>query len=344
MTNGLAPRNREILRSVVQAYIETGEPVASQAVVRRSKVTWSPATIRNVMAELDEQGLLQQPHTSAGRVPTRQAYEIYVQSLEHTRVQSSEVRRLQTEFAGDMTTEARVERISRVLTTLTSNIGIAAAIPLSEELLQQVELIALSEQRVLFVLVGANKSPRNQVIQLERPITQDALVEIRNYLNAEFTGWKLSAVRLELERRLREERSTYNDLLIRLRELYERGMLAVSSEPEVHLEGTATLMGDEVHLTRSALRELFSTLEQKQRILQILDRFLEPPSGAVEIRVGLETLHPSMEELSLIGISLPMPGGLATRVAVLGPLRMQYPRVISAVAHVAHALRSLPQE
>jgi heat-inducible transcriptional repressor len=147
----------------------------------------------------------------------------------------------------------------------------------------------------------------------------------------------LSAAREELQRRLEQESAVYDEILQRLIVLYSKGLLEVSGAPEIYLEGASNLVSIDLHLTREKMRELFHTLEEKKRILHLLDRFLEQPSGEVGVQVGLGDAHPAMKALSLIGMHVILPGGLSAKIAVLGPIRMDYARVMCAVWQVGSA-------
>jgi heat-inducible transcriptional repressor len=335
-------RNADILHSIVQSYIETGEPVASRTVARRSKDGLSAASIRNVMADLCDEGYLSQPHTSAGRVPTEKAFRSYVQTLARGRVLGTELHRMRNELGQVETMEGRVERSSHMLTEMTRSVGIAAAIPTSSQLLDQIELIALADHRVLMIVATRDHLVRNRVVALDEAVSQDELNSIRNYINRNFSGWTLSKVRAELEQRLETQSATYDAILKKLTLLYAKGLLDIGLSPEIHMEGASNLVGLDLHLTREKLRDLFRALEEKKKILLLLDRFLEQPGGEVTVQVGLGDAHSSMCELSLIGVSVALPGGLSAKIAVLGPMRMNYERVISAVLHMGQAFRTLP--
>jgi len=334
----LSPRHFEVLHAIVQNYIETGEPVASRVIAR--KYPMSAASIRNMMADLLDEGYLSQPHTSAGRVPTDCAYQSYVKTLLGSRVVQTELDRLQLELQKTTTVESRIERSSKLLTEITRNFGIAAAIPTANQTLDQVELIALSDKRILMVVVMRDRMVRNKVIHVDEHISQDELTSIRNYINYHFSGWLLHRVHRELKRRFDLESAEYDAVLNRMGVLYSKGLLELDLLPEVHFEGAANLIGIDLHLTREHMRELFRTLEEKKRILQLLQRFIEQRDGELAIQVGLSDIHPSMSELSLIGVRFAMPNGLEANVAVLGPMRMNYNRAMSAVLHVGQAFRS----
>ena len=335
-------REMDVLHAIVQSYIDTGAPVASRTISRRRRDALSPASIRNVMADLCEEGYLSQPHTSAGRVPTEKAFRSYVQTLTRGRVLLAELERLRSELAQTETLEGRVERSSHMLTEMTRSVGIAAAIPTSSQVLDQIELIALADQRVLMVVVTRDQMVRNRVVALDEAIPQDELLSIRNYINRNFGGWSLSEIHAELKLRLEQASAAYDAILKRLTLLYSKGLLDIGPSPEVYLEGTSNLVGLDLHLTREKMRDLFRTLEEKKKILQLLDRFLEQPDGQVTVQVGLSEANPSMRELSLIGVTIGLPGGLSAKIAVLGPMRMNYERVISAVLHMGQAFQSLP--
>lgn len=337
----MTEREIDILHSIVESYIQTGEPVASRTIARFRKDNLSPATIRNVMADLCDAGYLAQPHTSAGRVPTEKAFRSYVQSLARSRLLVAELQRLRTELSLLTTMEARVERSSHMLTEMTRSVGITAAVPTSSQTLDQVELIGLADHRVLMVVITRDRMVRNRVVSLGQPVSQDELGSIRNYLNRNFSGWTLSEIHSELKRRFEQQSAAYDELLKKLTLLYSKGLLDIDVAPEVHLEGASNLVGLDLHLTREKLRELFHTLEEKKRILHLLDCFLEQPAGELAVQVGLGDVHPSMRELSLIGVSIPLAGGLSAKIAVLGSMRMNYGKAMSAVYHVGQAFRNL---
>jgi heat-inducible transcriptional repressor len=332
---GLNLRAQEILRSIVRAYIATGEPLGSRTLSKLgSGGSLSPASIRNTMADLADEGYLYQPHTSAGRIPTAKAFQFYVKTLTAKPAHNP---RIVAELgdAGDV--EECVNRTSRILTEMTRNVGIAAALPATEQQLEHIELISLADRRVLMILVTRDRTVRNRVVMLEEAISPEGLVSLRNYVNTNFAGWKLSDARAELLRRLEEERAAYDEVLKHLTVLYQKGLLELDSNPWIHMEGASNLVGLDLHLTRERMRELMQALEEKKRVLDLLDRFLEQSRGELGIQIGLGEVHPSMKELSLIGVTIALPGGSLARIAVLGPLRMNYEKVMSSVLQIGRA-------
>ena len=336
----LKTRHQEILNSIVRAYIETGEPVGSRTISKRRQDELSPASIRNVMADLADEGYLSQPHTSAGRIPTEKAFRFYVSSLTVTRLGHAEGDRLSNEFSTLDTVVARVERSSFILMEMTRNVGIAAALPALSQELDQIELIPLADRRVLTILVTRDRMVRNKVVALDEPIQPDELVSIRNYINRNFSGWQLGEARRELVRRMLQDRELFQDAMRKVQVLYRNGMLDNDFGPEVHMEGASNLLGLDLHLTREKMRDLLRALEEKKRLIDLLDRFLEQPPGELAVRVGLEEAHPAMKDLALIGMTVRMASGLPAKVAVLGPMRMHYERVMAAVLQTSRALEN----
>jgi heat-inducible transcriptional repressor len=334
-------RSQNILQSIVEAYIETGEPVASRTIARAGGRQLSPATIRNVMADLCDEGYLSQPHTSAGRVPTIKAFRAYVEGLPTRRLGASELLRVRSELSVTDSMGERLEKTSHLLTEMTRNVGIAAAIPTDTQTLAKVEFVLLADTRVLMVVETRDRIVRNRVVALDTRANQDELNTVRNFVNASYSGWTLGAIRRDLRVRLAEDRAAYDTLLCQLQALYQNGLLDLGLTPEVHLEGTSNLFGMDMEFNRDRLREIFRTLEEKQRLLELLDRFLEQSRKDVAIQIGLGDLHPSLQDLSLIGLTVSLPSGISTRVAVLGPLRMNYSQVLSTVYHVGEAIESL---
>ena len=294
------------------------------------------------MADLVDEGYLTQPHTSAGRVPTGKAFQSYVQSLGiRRRAGRGRLTGFGANSASWIPVEARVQYTSRMLTEMTNSVGIAAAIPHSSPALDQVELVALPDSRVLMVVMTRDHQVRNRVVTLDERVTPEELASIRNYINRNFSGWLLEEVRRELAQRLDQAAAAYDEVLKKLTVLWSKGLLDIAPSPEVHMGGASNLFMVDLQLTKEKMRELFGALEEKKRVLELLDRFLEQPTGEIGVHVGLGEMHPSMRQLSLIGLPVTMPGGLSAVIAVLGPMRMNYAtaRDERAVQHVGQAFK-----
>jgi heat-inducible transcriptional repressor len=333
-------KKRQILHAIVEAYLDSGEAVSSSAIAQRrfTGSSPSPATVRNAMAELAELGLLTQPHASAGRIPTPLAIQSYVASLGQVRPNAAEVNKLQLRLRSISSLSERVEEGSHVLTGLTQNVGITAALPSTSQLLHQIELLPLAARQYLMVVITSDRAVKNQVVSIDHDLRPEELVEIRNYINQEFVGWTLADARRALAERLQDERNQYYALLRRIEAFYTQGLFEGSEGPRVFLDGAAYLVGLDLHLTREKMRELFQALEQKKQVLQMLDQFLQGSAQAPAIQIGLGEAHPALSEFSLIGLEVPIGGGMSARVAVLGPLRLNYLRTIAAVMEVGQAL------
>src|SRR6185437_121090 len=335
----LSPREQAILHAVVRAYIDTGEPIGSRTISRMRDLAWSPATIRNVMADLADDGYLAQPHTSAGRIPTGKAFREFAGNVTAGPLPVSDCQHILSEMQSGETLEERVGIASRVLTQITRNVGIAAALPSSSQELEHIELVGLSDRRVLMIVATRDHMVRNRVVTLDRELHQNDLTLLRNYVNHHFAGWTLQRARQELLRRIEEERATYDEMLRHLTLLCEKGLFA-DSDPQLAMDGASYLIGLDLHLTRERMHDLFRALEQKQQVVALLDRFLDNSHGRVGVHVGLEEAHPSMSQLALIGVTVNLPSGVRTRIAVLGPMRMQYDFVIAAVRQIGQVFES----
>ncbi len=301
----------------------------------------SPATIRNVMADLADNGYLAQPHTSAGRIPTGKAFRDFAGAVPSSSLPAADRQRILQQMQTGENLEERVEIASRVLTEITQNVGIASALPASAQELEHIELIALSGARVLMIVATRDLMVRHRVVTLDRDLKQDDLVQLRNYINANFAGWTLEKARAELLRRIEEERALYDAMLQQLTLLCQKGLLVVDPDPQLAMDGTSYLMGLDLHLTSERMRELFRALEEKKHVVALLDRFLDSPQGQIGIHIGLADAHPLMGDLTLIGVTVDLPSGVRTRIAVLGPMRMNYEKVIPAVLQIGRTFESL---
>ncbi|MBI3667134.1 MAG: heat-inducible transcription repressor HrcA [Acidobacteria bacterium] len=349
----LTGRNWEILTDIIRNYISTGEPVGSKSVSEQRKEKLSPASIRNVMAELESHGYLAHPHTSAGRLPTEKAIRLYVDTLSARRLRPFEADFVETNLRAASSLEERLDRSSHVLAALTHQVGIVVSAPLSEAVLERVQFLRLSERRLLVVLVARGDVVRDRIIRLAEEIPAEELERIANYVNQNFAGWKVSATRLEILRRIEEERAAYDAILRRLRLLYLEGFLRGDAMAQIYLDGTANLVESLPALDAERLRRLLQALEEKEKLIELLDECIRddmrmsvqkgPAGESLCVRIGLEEAYPAMQGLALIGAACTLEPGLTGRIAVIGPTRMQYERVMSAVAHLAGLFQGLSE-
>jgi heat-inducible transcriptional repressor len=353
----VSPRERLVLTAIIEIYIATGEPVSSQAVARyfENKEGLSSATIRNVMAVLGDTGLLDQPHTSAGRLPTPLAFRYHVAQLQQqSRAgsnstvpanplnQLSDQRREQIDdsFAGVNSPLQYLERTSHVLAMISSGLGVAVASAAVEQILEHIHFSRLTTGRVLAVLVTRAGAVQDRVLTTDRELNYDDLEMAARYLNENFRGWPLDRIRVEVARRIEAEQAEYQNRLQALEELCRRGALAADlAVPMIYVEGMANLLAGE--LDRERLRQMLVALEAKQRLVELLNAYVDARQHEVRVVVGLDRVGdamPAMPDLVLVGAparfgseSLESMG----TVAVIAPTRMQYQEMIQAVSYIA---------
>lgn len=340
----IGPREREILTAIVETYITSGEPVGSRTLSRVNKDGLSPATIRNVMSDLAEAGLLEQPHTSAGRVPTPKAYRYYVEQLTgRTRLTPANEEKLATPFQGVADAEDFFERTSHVLSLVSSGVGVAVSTAGPKTQLKHVYFSRLSAGKVLAVVVTGAGVVRDRVVRMERDLAQAELEQAANYINENFQGWNLDAVKTELARRLEQERREYDRLMQSLEQLYRGGALASTEEPrQVFVEGVSNLVLTEAD--RERLRELLRTLEERQKVVDLLSAYLDTKQEAVRVVIGLEDHLPAMRNFVLIGAPARIGGEVRGSLAVIGPTRIDYENTISAVSYIANLFDKILNE
>ena len=257
-------REREILTAIVETFIATGEPVGSRTLARLNPEGLSPATIRNVMADLVDAGFLEQPHTSAGRVPSADAYRYYVEQLSgEARLSVEDESMIHDSLHGISDVQEFMERTSHVLSLISRNVGVAVAITGVKNALEHVYFSRLGDQKVLAVVVTKSGVVRDRVLRLD--ISQNDLDAAANFINQNFRGWTMEAMREELARRLEQERNEYDRLMTSLKQLYQQGALASDDGARIlFIEGAANLVSGEKD--RDRLQELLKTLEEKQKL------------------------------------------------------------------------------
>lgn len=326
-------REREILTAIVETFISTGEPVGSRLLSRGSREGLSPATIRNVMADLADAGYLEQPHTSAGRVPSASAFRYYVEQLSgKTELSKADAGIIQDSLHGITDVQEFMERTSHVLSLISKNVGVAVAVSGPKNALEHVYFSRLGDQKVLAVVVTKSGLVRDRVLRLD--LSQSELDAAARFINENYRGWTLDAVRAEIGRRLEQERSEYDRLMSSVEKLYKQGVLAAEdSQQMVFVEGAANLVASEQD--RARLQDLLQALEEKQKLVQLLSAYLDAKQEAVRVVIGLDEAQPSMRNLVLIGSPARVGGEVMGSLAVLGPPRMDYQHTITAVSYIA---------
>ncbi len=351
----VSPRERLVLTAIIEAYIATGEPVASQAVARlfENREGLSSATIRNVMATLGDAGLLEQPHTSAGRVPTAAAFRYYVEQITQSGrlaagmaseppqgaspwMALSDERRGQIDesFVGVSSTTEYLERTSQVLALLSSGLGVALASNTAAQILEHIHFSRIGAGRVLAVLVTQAGVVQDRVLVLSRELTHVELETAARYLNENFRGWQVERIRAEVARRVEMEREAYHQMLESVEELCRQGALtARDGVPTLFVDGMANLIAAE--LDRERLRQMLVALEAKQRLVELLSAYVDGRLQEVRVVVGLDAASPAMQDMVLIGAPARLGNAGRGTVAVIAPTRIQYQEMIHAVRYIA---------
>ncbi len=350
-TNFPDSRGQIILSAIINEHFVTGEPVGSRTLADKfaNATGLSSATIRNVMGELEELGLLEQPHTSAGRIPTDKGYRFYVDNLLGVlSISNDDLSRIgegfglnASEFAE--TPDRLMERTSQLLSALSNNVGIVVSPSLATDRLQHIEFVNLSDNRILVVLVSAPNIVHNKIIRLNVSFAKEELDRTANYLNAEFGGKSLAEIRAEILDLMHEEKALFDSLLQTAVILCSQSIEDEEDNlGEVVVDGTSTILskGDFADLER--LRELLSTIGEKSRLMQILNECIARDTslkGDVQVVIGRENRTPSFQNCTLI--SAPYRIGNSSAIgtlSVLGPTRIEYARMISIVSYVARTL------
>jgi heat-inducible transcriptional repressor len=329
----IGKREREVLTAIVETFISTGEPVGSRTLSRSNPEGLSAATIRNVMADLSEAGFLEQPHTSAGRIPTTEAYRYYVEQISgNAKLAPQEESMISDSLAGISDVQEFMERTSRVLSLISRNVGVTVASSGTKNALEHVYFSRLGDQKVLAVLVTRSGLVRDRLLRLDLP--QGDLDMAARYINENFRGWTMETMRAELGRRIEKERSEFDRLMNSVEQLYKQGALAGEAGTQVvFVEGAANLVtGQE---DRQRLQEMLKTLEEKEKVAHLLGAYLDVKQEAVRVVIGLDDALPSMQNFVLIGAPARSGADMVGSLAVIGPTRMDYQHTMTAVSYIA---------
>jgi len=341
-------REREILTAIVETFIASGEPVGSRTLARSSREGLSAATIRNVMADLADAGFLEQPHASAGRVPTAEAYRYYVEQLSGEAHLSHENQSIIQDTLTGVTDVAEfMERTSHVLSLISHSVGVTVATAGPRNALEHVYFSRLGDQKVLAVVVTRSGVVRDRVLRLDIP--QSDLDLAARYINDNFRGWTMADMHAELARRLEQERSEYDRLMKSIEQLYQQGALASSDDTQaVFVEGAANLITNQVagQEDRERLQDMLRTLEEKEKVVKLLSAYLDTRQEAVRVVIGLDEALPSssLQNFVLIGAPARVGGEVMGSLAVIVPTRLDYQHTMSAVSYIARLFDKLLNE
>ncbi|MDO5505988.1 MAG: heat-inducible transcriptional repressor HrcA [Pseudoxanthomonas suwonensis] len=331
----LDPRARQLLRTLISRYIRDGEPVGSRTLADHAGLDVSPATIRNILADLERLGLLSSPHTSAGRIPTAQGYRVFVDSLLQLQpVPDGELSRLRGELAAGGGTRALLGGASELVSAMTRFVGVVSVPRREQFAFRHIDFVPLDPQRVLAVLVFADNEVQNRVLATRRAWDVGELERVANYLNANFAGLSLASMRAMLLQELRRARGEMEALLAASMELAEQAL--APGDEDMLVAGQARLLGVQDLSDLDRLRELFEAFARKREILQLLERTIRAPG--VRIFIGEETGLTPLDDVSLVTAPYAAGGQILGVLGVIGPKRMAYERIIPVVQATAEAL------
>jgi heat-inducible transcriptional repressor len=340
MAEQLSNRGKRILEAVIEDYIATAEPVGSRSLTRSHALDLSPATVRNVMSDLEEMGFLISPHTSAGRIPTDKAYRLYVNSILEvkniTKERREEIRR-RCRLAGKDLAQV-LKETSRLLSTTSSYMGVVMAPRLASNLFRQIEFVKLQSRKIIAILVSQNGTVQNRLLQTDEDIPQEDLVRMANYLNELLQGLTIAQVRERLFREMQSEKVRYDALRGRALALSEQ-TINNPEGPELFLEGQANILEQPEFADATKVREIFRAFEKKSLLLDLLDRSMQ--GEGVQIFIGSESRLLRMEGMSLITSTYMTGKDTVGVLGVIGPTRMGYGRVIPIVDYTAKLISRL---
>jgi len=340
----MTDRHRRILASLVTEYIEQGDPVSSAWLAEHSTLGLSSATVRNILARLEEQGLVRQPHTSAGRVPTDHGYRQYVDELLESRRPPRPVRELEARLRRSATVDDLLAHASHELSRASHQIGFALASASPTVRLKHIDFVALDGCRVLVIIVATGGQVTHRAIETAGPYNSTTLQQAANYINSEFAGLTLDEARTAIVERLQEERQLYDALMRQALTLAQSGLHEVVPEETLHVQGASFLIealtGDIEgrQQTLDTLRVLLRMIEEKHRLVELLTRSLEAPG--LTVLIGDENMSPELKPFSVV-LSTFQDGERTSTIGIIGPTRMRYQRVISVVDGVSHTVARL---
>lgn len=334
-------RGQELLRALIQRYIRDGQPVGSRTLSKDSGLDLSPATIRNVMSDLEQMGLVSAPHTSAGRIPTPRGYRLFVDTLVRYRQPvDSEIKKMQRKIKGDFDNPgALITVVSSLLSEFTSMAGVVSVPRSAQVKLRQIEFLPLSEHRILVILVTNDREVQNRILHTDRNYGASELQQAQNFINEQYAGEDLQAVRQHLLQDLDNTRNSMNEAMHDIIAVAQSAMDSAAHPDEKYaLAGETNLMDFAELSDIDTLRRLFDAFSRKRLILDLLDRSIN--ADGVQIFIGEESGFGIFEECSVVTAPYHVDDETIGVLGVIGPTRMAYDRVVPIVDVTAKLLES----
>lgn len=329
-------RALQVLKSLIERYIAEGQPVGSKLLAQDSSLRLSPASIRSIMADLEKAGYLHSPHTSAGRIPTAQGYRLFVDRfVEAEPLTETMFQKLRQQLSGETDKQLIINQASSLLSEVTHLAGVVSIPRKEKAILKQVEFVSLSENRILVILILASLEVQNRVIYTQRHYTPSELEQAANYLTAQCAGKDLEKVRESLLQAMHQDRFDLEHMLKTIMEMTEQSMQKAEDNTYV-LMGESQLLQKTEQAKFEQLKRLFETFERKRDVLHLLDQALQ--ADGLKIFIGQEAGYSVFDEYSLVTAPYSVQGRIVGVLGVIGPTRMPYNAVISAVNVTAKLL------
>jgi heat-inducible transcriptional repressor len=343
MAYQLSERDKSILGAIIQEYVFTGEPVGSRVVAKKYLISLSPATVRNVMADLEEMGILYQPHVSAGRIPTPEGFRCYLNDIMEVKTlargDKSLIARQMSKAAGDV--RETIREASALLSHISHNASIIILPRLETFLFKHIDFVRLDESRVLVILVSRAGMVFNRIVQGE-DIAQDMLVKYANYLNESYSGLSVKEMRDLLVQEMSSEKARFDSLVRHSVSLGMTALEGVEGSPDIYIQGKESVFNSPDLANLNKLRDIVNAFEDKGRIVRILNRILE--DSGVKVLLGEDMEGFGMDDFSLVASRYYRRDVPVGSLGVIGPMRMDYSRVIPLVGYMAKILSDLLED
>ncbi len=336
-TQLLNERSLQLLKTLVERYISDGQPVGSRVLSKGSELKLSPATIRNVMADLEDMGLVHSPHTSAGRIPTVSGYRMFVDTLlTYKPLESKDLSRLHEGLSAKEDNGDMIGTASRLLAELTQMAGIVTLPKREQVYLRHIEFLPLSNTRVLVIFVTNEQEVHNKIIRTDKKFSAADLQQSANFINSTYAGRSLQAVREAVLKELKEDQQRMNQGMMDAIKIAQLALEPNGKKEDYVLAGETNLMGFSELSNRDYLKKLFEAFSQKQSVLHLLDQCMK--AEGVQIFIGEESGYQAFEQCSLVTSSYSVSDEVVGVLGVIGPTRMAYEKIIPFVDITAKLL------
>lgn len=337
MSENLTERDRRVLQAVIMDYIQTAQPVGSRIVSKKYKIGLSPATIRNVMADLEEMGFLTQPHTSAGRVPTDRAFRFSVDSiLEMRKLTRLEKDRIENSLQEENPDLGEImKRASSLLSLLSRQTGVVLAPRFASNIFKHIEFIRMRDRKILVIIVSQTGQVQNKVIESDEEMSQDELNRFSNYLNEFMSGLSLTQAKRKIMEEMKKEKVLFDKLMYRALQLSQKA-LEDEEEGNLYIEGKTNIIQSPEFADLEKMRVLLLAFEEKTKIVKLLDKALL--AHGIQIFIGAENEFHEMVNCSLVAAPYTRENFTLGTLGVIGPTRMDYSKIIPVVDYTAQIL------